>query len=54
MAKKSSIEKNNRRKRMTKNAAPARARLTAIIADKTTPMEERFAATLKQSDIPRH
>ena len=26
MAKKSSIEKNNRRKRMTKNAAPRRAK----------------------------
>ena len=47
MAKKSSIEKNNRRKRMTKNAAPQRAKLKAIIADKTRPMEERFAATLK-------
>ncbi len=35
MAKKSSIEKNNRRKRMTKNAAPKRARLKAIIGDKT-------------------
>ena len=35
MAKKSSIEKNNRRKRMTKNAAPQRAKLKAIIADKT-------------------
>jgi small subunit ribosomal protein S14 len=46
MAKKSSIEKNNRRKRMTKNAAPQRAKLKAIIADKTRPMEERFAATL--------
>jgi small subunit ribosomal protein S14 len=45
MAKKSSIEKNNRRKRMTKNAAPQRAKLKAIIADKTKPMEERFAAT---------
>ncbi|MBC7017976.1 30S ribosomal protein S14, partial [Salmonella enterica subsp. enterica serovar Enteritidis] len=44
MAKKSSIEKNNRRKRMAKNAAPKRARLKAIIADKTLPMEERFAA----------
>ncbi len=43
MAKKSSIEKNNRRKRMTKNAAPQRAKLKAIIADKTKPMEERFA-----------
>ena len=53
MAKKSSIEKNNRRKRMTKNAAPKRARLKAIIADKTKPMEERFAATLKLAEMPR-
>ncbi len=54
MAKKSSIEKNNRRKRMAKNAAPARARLKAIIADKTQPMEERFAATLKLAQMPRN
>jgi len=51
MAKKSSVEKNNRRKRMAKNAAPKRARLKAIIADKSKPMEERFAATLKLSRI---
>ena len=54
MAKKSSIEKNNRRKRMTKNAAPKRARLKAIIADKKKPMEERFAATLKLAEMPRN
>jgi small subunit ribosomal protein S14 len=54
MAKKSSIEKNNRRKRMTKNAAPARAKLKAIIADKKRPMEERFAATLKLAKLPRN
>ena len=54
MAKKSSIEKNNRRKRMTKNAAPKRAKLKAIIADKELPMEERFAATLKLSELPRN
>lgn len=47
MAKKSSVEKNNRRKRMAKNAGPRREKLKAIIADKTKPMEERFAATLK-------
>ena len=47
MAKKSSIEKNNRRQKMTKNAAAKRARLKAIISDKTKPMEERFAATIK-------
>jgi len=54
MAKKSSIEKNNRRKRMTKNAAPRREKLKAIIADKTKPMEERFAATLKLAELPRN
>ena len=54
MAKKSSVEKNNRRKQMAKNAAPKRARLKAIIADKTKPMEERFAATLKLAQLPRN
>src|ERR1700684_1493945 len=54
MAKKSSIEKNNRRKRMTKNAAPKRAKLKAIIADKKKPMEERFAATLNLAEMPRN
>src|ERR1700742_1089161 len=54
MAKKSSIEKNNRRMRMTKNAAAKRARLKAIIADKQKPMEERFAATLKLAEMPRN
>jgi small subunit ribosomal protein S14 len=54
MAKKSSIEKNNRRKRLTKNAAPARAKLKAIITDKKRPMEERFAATLKLAEMPRN
>src|SRR3569623_1539968 len=54
MAKKSSVEKNNRRKRMAKNAAPARAKLQAIIAAMTKPMEERFAATLKLAQLPRN
>src|ERR1700684_3612156 len=54
MAKKSSIEKNNRRKRMTKNAAPKRAKLKPTIAKKTKPMEERFAATLKLAELPRN
>ncbi|MBV9530152.1 MAG: 30S ribosomal protein S14 [Bradyrhizobium sp.] len=54
MAKKSAVEKNNRRKRIVKNAAPKRARLKAIIADKKKPMEERFAATLKLAEMPRN
>ena len=54
MAKKSSIEKNNRRKRMAKNAAARRAKLKAIVADRSKPMEERFAATLKLAEMPRN
>ncbi len=54
MAKKSSIEKNNRRQRMTKNAAAKRAKLKAIIGDKKKPMEERFAATIKLAEMPRN
>ena len=46
MAKKSSIEKNNRRRRMTKRFSGPRSRLKAIAMDKTRPMEERFAASL--------
>ena len=54
MAKKSSIEKNNRRRRMSAQKAPARAKLKAIARDKTKPMEERFAATLKLAELPRN
>ena len=54
MAKKSSIEKNNRRRRMAAQKGPKRARLKAIARDKTKPMEERFAATLKLAEVPRN
>ena len=54
MAKKSSIEKNNRRKRMTKNAAPARAKLKAIVMDRSLPVDDRFDATLKLAQLPRN
>ena len=54
MAKKSSIEKNNRRRKMAKQARPGRDRLKAIIMDKTKPMEERFAASLKLAQLPRN
>jgi len=54
MAKKSSIEKNGRRRRLTKQFAAKRARLKAIARDKNTPMEDRFAATLKLAEMPRN
>ena len=54
MAKKSSIEKNNRRRRMAKKFSGRRARLKEIVQDKTKPVEERFAATLKLAEMPRN
>jgi small subunit ribosomal protein S14 len=54
MAKKSMIEKNSRRRRMTKQFSGRRARLKAIVNDKKRPMEERFAATLKLAELPRN
>jgi small subunit ribosomal protein S14 len=54
MAKKSSIEKNNRRRRMSKQFLGRRSKLKAIARDKERPMEERFAATLKLAELPRN
>ncbi|MGQ0485266.1 MAG: 30S ribosomal protein S14 [Hyphomicrobiales bacterium] len=54
MAKTSSIEKNDRRKRLVKQFAGKRARLKAIAQNKTLPMEERFAAQLKMAELPRN
>jgi len=54
MAKKSSIEKNKRREKLTRQYAERRAKLKAIAQDKTAPMEERFAATLRLAEMPRN
>jgi small subunit ribosomal protein S14 len=54
MAKKSSIEKNERRRKLTKKFAGRRARLKAIVSNKGLPMEERFAAGLKLAELPRN
>ena len=54
MATKSSIEKNNRRRRLAKKYAGRRTRLKAIAHDKSLPMEERFAAALKLAQVPRN
>src|SRR2546423_1914405 len=54
MAKKSSIEKNNRRRRMAQKFSGRRTRLKAIARDKARPMEERFTATLKLAELPRN
>ena len=54
MAKKSSIEKNNRRRRLAKKFSGRRSRLKAIARDKNRPIEERFASTLKLAELPRN
>ena len=45
MAKTSSVEKNNRRRKMAKQYAGKRARLKAIAQNKSATMEERFEAS---------
>ena len=54
MAKKSAIEKNQRRQRLAKRYAPKRAALKAIACDRSLPQEERFAARLKLAELPRN
>ncbi|HEX3954126.1 MAG TPA: 30S ribosomal protein S14 [Stellaceae bacterium] len=54
MSKKSSIEKNAHRAKLSKQIAPKRARLKAIARDKEAAPEERFEAQLKLSELPRN
>lgn len=54
MAKKSSVEHNNARKRMVKKFAGKRARLLAIANDESQSMDERFLARLKLAELPRN
>jgi small subunit ribosomal protein S14 len=54
MAKTSSIEKNNRRRRLTKKFAGKRSRLKAVANDRERPLEERFEAALKLAALPRN
>jgi small subunit ribosomal protein S14 len=54
MAKKSSIEKNNRRAKLAKQKAGQRERLKAIARDREAPGEERFEAQLKLAEMPRN
>ena len=54
MAKTSSVEKNNRRRKMAKKYANKRAKLKEMVQSKTLPIEERFAAQLKLAELPRN
>jgi small subunit ribosomal protein S14 len=54
MAKTSSIEKNKRRRKLTKKFAGKRSRLKAIADDRTKPLEERFDAAIRLAALPRN
>ena len=54
MAKKSAVEKNNKRKRIVASRGARREALKAIIKDKSLPMEDRVQAVMKLSKEPRN
>jgi small subunit ribosomal protein S14 len=54
MAKKSSIEKNNRRRKMTLRFAARRDALKRMANDESLSAEDRFQARLKLAALPRN
>ena len=54
MAKKSMIERDRKRRRLSKKFASRRARLKAIAEDRSAAPEEQFAARLKLAELPRN
>jgi len=54
MAKTSSVEKNNRRRKLADRYAAKRKALKAIVMDQSKPLEERFQAQLKLAALPRN
>lgn len=54
MAKVSSIDKNLKRQKKVASNAACRARLKAIVQNRSLPIEERFQATIKLAEMPRN
>jgi small subunit ribosomal protein S14 len=54
MAKKSSVNKNDHRRKLVAQYAAKRKKLKGIANDMAKPSEERFAARLKLSQLPRN
>ena len=54
MAKKSAIERNEKRRRMAKKFNGKRERLKAIANNRELPMEQQFQARLKLAELPRN
>ncbi|MEL6727799.1 MAG: 30S ribosomal protein S14 [Pseudomonadota bacterium] len=54
MAKKSAVERNDKRKRLVEKYAAKRDELKAIAMNEDLPLEERFKARLKLAELPRN
>jgi small subunit ribosomal protein S14 len=54
MAKTSSFEKNNRRRKMTAQYAERRAKLKAAVKDTSKSLTERMQASMKLAELPRN
>jgi small subunit ribosomal protein S14 len=54
MAKKSSIEKNNKRKRLNASLRNKRTALKAQVYNKEIPLGERFGLVMKLAALPRN
>jgi small subunit ribosomal protein S14 len=54
MAKQSSVNKNNRRRKLVAQYAARRKKLKDVASDLTKPAEVRFAARLKLAQLPRN
>jgi small subunit ribosomal protein S14 len=54
MAKTSSVERNEKRRRMAKKFSSKRTRLKAVATDESLPLEQRFEARLKLAALPRN
>ena len=54
MAKKSAVERNDKRKRLVEKYAVKREELKAIALNEDLPLEERYKARLKLAELPRN
>jgi len=54
MAKTSTVERNIKRRRMAKSFGSKRKKLKAIIKNRDTNDEDRFAAVVKLAQVPRN
>ena len=54
MAKTSAVNRNEKRERMAARDKSKRAELKARVMDRSSPVEERFEASLKLAQLPRN